>query len=79
MKWLACGAIVSSQSPWASPIITVPKKSGEVRVCCDYRALNAITKVTAIPIPRTRESLQRMAGFQYYCAFDLSNGYHNLV
>jgi len=61
---------------WSS--CTLPKKNGEVRVCVDYRALNAVTKIPAIPIPRTKELLQRMAGNQFYHSFDLSNGYHNL-
>jgi len=78
MKWLDCGALVASLSPWASPILCVPKKNGEVRVCVDYRALNAVTKILAIPIPRTKELLQRMAGNRFYHSFDLSNGYHNL-
>jgi len=79
MKWLSCGAIVPSHNPWASPILCVAKKSGEVRLSCDYRLWNRVTKVPSVPIPRTRELLQRMAGYKYYSAFDLSNGYHNLV
>ena len=78
MKYLECGALIPSQSPWASPLICVPKKSGEVRVAIDYRLLNAITEVPAIPIPRTKDLLQRMGGHKIYHAFDLANGYLNL-
>ena len=39
--------IAESQSNYASPIVTVPKKSGEIRVCIDYRKLNA--KATPAP------------------------------
>jgi len=77
MKWFELGAIVPSQSPWASPIC-VPKKNEEVRICVDFRALNAVAKIPAILITRTEELLQRMAGNQFYHAFDLSNAYHNL-
>ncbi|XP_034249687.1 uncharacterized protein LOC117650391 [Thrips palmi] len=79
LKYLKMGAIKPSQSAWASPILCVPKKTGEVRVCVDYRALNAITRVPAAPIPRTQELLQHLAGKKYYHCADLAHGYHNLV
>jgi len=79
LKYLKMGAIRPSQSAWASPILCVPKKTGEVRVCVDYRALNAITRVPAAPIPRPQELLQHLAGKDVYHAVDLAHGYHNLV
>ena len=48
------------------------------RVCIDYRALNAITRVPAAPIPRTQEILQNLSGRKLYHTFDLAHGYHNL-
>ena len=77
-KYLECGAIKPSQSAWASPILCVMKKTGEVRVCIDYRALNSITRVPATPIPRVQDILQHLSGKQIYHAFDLAHGYHNL-
>jgi len=29
-----------SSSPWMPPAVFVPKKSGEIRMCIDYRELN---------------------------------------
>lgn len=78
MKYLECGAVRPSQSAWASPILCVPKKTGEIRVCIDYRALNHITKVPAIPIPFISELTQKLAGRKIYHSFDLAHGYHNL-
>ena len=78
-KYLEMGTLVPSQSPWASPILCVPKKDGSVRVVIDYRALNSITEVPAVPIPRTREIIQRMAGQKMYHSLDLSQGYHNVL
>lgn len=33
----------SSDSPYASPIILVKKKTGELRMCIDYRGLKKLT------------------------------------
>jgi len=79
LKYLKMGAIKPSQSAWASPILCVPKKTGEVSVCVDYRALNEITRVPAAPIPRTSEILQHLAGSKLYHSVDLAHGYHNLM
>ena len=42
-KLIGLGIVVPSTSPWASPIVPVPKGDGTVRVCIDYRKLNEVT------------------------------------
>ena len=37
------GIIAESSSPWMAPAVFVPKKSGELRICIDYRQLNKQT------------------------------------
>ena len=49
--------IVESYSPYASPIVIVRKKDGSMRLCVDYRKLNAKTVRDAFPLPRIEESL----------------------
>ncbi|KZR98175.1 Uncharacterized protein APZ42_006531, partial [Daphnia magna] len=41
--------IRNSMSPWAAPIVLVIKKTGDVRLCVDFRKLNAITKKDSFP------------------------------
>ena len=40
--------IEESQSPWASAYVLVKKKSGEMRLCVDFRKLNEVTKDVAL-------------------------------
>ena len=42
-KLVELGIVVPSTSPWASPVVPVPKVDGTVRVCIDYRKLNEVT------------------------------------
>uniref|UniRef100_A0A3P9LYG9 Gypsy retrotransposon integrase-like protein 1 n=1 Tax=Oryzias latipes TaxID=8090 RepID=A0A3P9LYG9_ORYLA len=67
--------IRESSSPYASPIVLVQKKDGGLRMCVDYRQLNARTRKDAFPLPRIDESLDALAGAQWFTTLDLASGY----
>jgi hypothetical protein len=46
------GYIGPSSSPWGCPALFVKKKDGSLRMCVDYRPLNAITIMNKYPLPR---------------------------
>ena len=69
---LALALIQPSYSPWASGIVMVKKKSGELRFCCDFRPLNDVTVKDAFPLPRIDESLSRIGNAKIFTSIDLA-------
>ncbi|CAH8599440.1 unnamed protein product [Schistosoma rodhaini] len=67
--------IVPSSSPWASPIVLVKKKDSSLRLCIDYRRLNAITKRDSFPLPRIDSILDAVSGACWFSTLDLASGY----
>lgn len=45
------GIITSSKSPWMAPAVFVPKRTGRIRICVDYRELNKHTAKDSYPLP----------------------------
>ena len=43
--------IEESSSPWMAPAVFVKKKTGEIRLCVEYRALNKKTTHDAYALP----------------------------
>ena len=58
-KQLDMGLIHPFVSPMASPIVCVAKKSGGMRIACDYRYLNSFTVGYAYPMSTINETLRR--------------------
>lgn len=55
-----------SNSPFGSPVLFVKKKSGELRMCIDYRALNNITIKNRYPLPRVDDLLDQLSQAKYF-------------
>ena len=75
---LSMGVIEESTSPWSSPIVLVRKKSGELRMCVDYRKLNAKTIKDSYRIPTIEELIDTLGGATWFATLDLSSGYHQV-
>ena len=69
------GIIQESSSPWMAPAVFVPKKSGEIRLCIDYRELNKKTTKDAYPLPLPDEVQDQLAGSTTFSTLDLQCGY----
>ena len=70
-----------SNSKWVSPILVIPKKVGadgkvKIRVCQDFRKLNAATKKDYFSLPFTDIILDHVAGQECYSFLDGFSGYN---
>ena len=88
------GIIERSISPWASPVVIVPKKSapGEPsrrRMCIDYRRINKlqpeVTKadggkgcISLIPLPKIDKLYAKLKGYKVFSSLDLRSGYYHI-
>ena len=77
-QMLEQGVITESSSPWMAPAVFVPKKSGELRICIDYRQLNKQTVKDAYPLPLPDEVQDKLAGCTVFTTLDLHSGYWQL-
>lgn len=72
------GVIAPSQSCYPSPIVLARKKNGALRMCVDYRLLNAKARRDAYPLPRIDESLDVLGGAKYFSTMDLASAYNQV-
>jgi hypothetical protein len=69
------GAIEESEGPWSPPVVLVRKKTGDFRLCVDYRKLNDVTKRECFPLPRIDDTLDTLAAAKWFTTLDLKSGY----
>ncbi|KAH0489038.1 MAG: hypothetical protein KVP17_001614 [Porospora cf. gigantea B] len=72
---LSAGVIEPSDSPHASEIVLVKKKTGDWRVCVDYRNVNDVTVPDRYPLPRIADLIREVRQSRFFVALDLRAGY----
>ena len=77
--WLKQGIIRPSQSLYTSQVVIVHKKTEDIRLCVDFRALNAITICNSFPLSQIEEALQTVKAAVWFTSFDLAQGYLQLA
>ncbi len=77
---ITAGHIRPSSSPWGAPVLFVKKKgSTKLRMCIDFRKLNAMTIKDATPLVLPDEMRHRLAGAKFFSALDLTQGYNQIT
>ena len=74
-KMLDARVIEPATGEWASPVVLVPKKDGYLRLCIDYRRLNAKTVPEVYPLPRMDECLDSLGDAAVFKTLECNSGY----
>jgi hypothetical protein len=72
------GFIRPSTSPWGCPALFVRKKDESLRLCVDYRPLNAVTIKNKYLLPRIDVLFDQLVGAKVFSKIDLRSGYHQI-
>ena len=72
------GIILPSTSQWSSPIVPLIKPGGSIRLCVDFRKLNAIIQPDPYCMPLVEELIARVGEAKYLSKMDLSKGFYQV-
>jgi hypothetical protein len=72
------GFIHPSTWTWGCPALFVKKKYESLRLCIDYRPLNAVTIKNKYPLPRIDVLYDQLVGAKVFSKIDLRFGYHQI-
>jgi hypothetical protein len=64
------------EATWLSPITVIPPKNGKLKVCIDFKKLNATTKKDPYPLPFIDEVLNTIVGYEAYSFLGGYSWYH---
>jgi hypothetical protein len=72
------GYIHPSSSPWGCLALFMKKKDQSLRLCVDYRPLNAVTIKNKYPLPRIDILFDQLTGAEVISKVNLHSGYHQI-
>ncbi|XP_045124043.1 uncharacterized protein K02A2.6-like isoform X1 [Portunus trituberculatus] len=66
-------------SEWAAPLVVVPKPSGDVRLCGDFKlTVNKAAALEQYPLPRVEELFASLSGCCVFSKLDMSHAYNQI-
>ena len=74
------GILKVSSSEWATPIVAVPKKEGNIRICGDYKhTINPALNIDVHPLPHPEEIFTTLTGGERFTKLDLTHAYQQML
>ena len=74
----AAGHIERAQSLFGAGVLFVEKYDKTLRLCVDYRRLNAITIKDVYPTPRVDTAIDSMKDSRFFAKMDLRSGFYQI-
>jgi hypothetical protein len=69
---------IRPSTSWGCPTLFVKKNDESLRLCVDYRRLNAVTIKNKYPLPRIDVLFDQLIGANVFSKIDLCSGYHQI-
>ena len=69
------GWVCPSVSPYGAPILFVHKKTGKLRMCVDFQALNSNMQLDVFPFPRISDLLYWLGCATVFLSTNLAHAY----
>ena len=78
---IKAGILVPVQnSQWTAPLVPVLKKSGEIRVCANFKlTANRAVKLDQYPLPLVEDIFAQLAGGVIFSKIDLAQAYNQIA
>lgn len=69
---------ITEPTDWCAPMVTVPKKTGAVRITVDLTKLNRAVKRERYLIPTLDDILHKLKDAKVFSSLDASSGFHQI-
>lgn len=75
------GVISRVQQPiqWCGGMVVVPKRSGSVQICVDFRQLNESVLRETHPLPKVDNTLAQLTGATVFSKIDANSGFFQIL
>lgn len=79
-RLVSTGSLVPvKKSDWASPLVVVPKKEGNIRVCVDFKVtVNKVLEMEHYVLPKLEDIFATLSKGKVFSVLDLRNAYLQL-
>ena len=78
-KFRAVGFIQHPTSPWASPVVVIPTKTGSIRITVNCKKLNKLSVLGELPTSRIDDVLDEVGTGRIFSLFDLVSSFDQIT